>query len=167
MRGEGYELHKLSPVLDELLQIVDASYTANGEIQMDYTRFRQCLRESKAGLDRLGIYLPSLNEGGSGAVFHTALRRVAACARIGDYAGAKRATGVYRTTTPPPTTNFKPAKPRRTSTREIPRSAYQSVAHKPSWCQVLLGEYLQNLTGRLVVVGVIAALIWLAVQCAG
>ena len=89
MRGERYQLHLLSPVLNEMLQIIDVSYTVNGEIHMDYTRFNQLLPEARDGLGRLGIQLPNLNEGGDGTIFNRELRRITACARVGDIAEAR------------------------------------------------------------------------------
>ena len=78
------------PVLQEMLMLLDTSYTVNGEIEMDYTRFTSLLYEARNDLGRLGIQLPNVNEGGDGAIFHQTLRRVAECARVGDISGARR-----------------------------------------------------------------------------
>ena len=84
------DLIETAPILDEMLEILDASYVVNGEIQMDYARFDQLLPQARSRLGRLGIQLPNLNEGGSGAYFHQTLRMVADRARVGDVLGAKR-----------------------------------------------------------------------------
>ena len=90
MGGEdAVQLLDVAPVLDEMLAILDASRTVNGEIQMDYARFTFLLQEARSRLGRLGIQLPNLNEGGDGAIFHQTLRRVADRARSGDVAGAR------------------------------------------------------------------------------
>ena len=85
-------LRRIAPVLVEMLQIVDASYVVNGEIQMDYTRFKQCRDESVSELSRLGIRLPPLNQGGDGAIFKRTLRQITDSTKTGDLAGARRAT---------------------------------------------------------------------------
>ncbi len=153
MRGENHKILQLSPVLDEMLQIIDASYVSNGEVQMDYGRFRVLHRQAREGLGRLGIQLPNLNEGGNATRFNRELRRIAHHARIGDYSGAKRRP-VPQPVSPPIQRQHQP-------TRVIVQE------HRPSWWQVVLGQFLQNLAGRLVFFGVLAVVLWLAVQCVG
>ena len=98
VRRDKDELRSLSPVLDEMLMILEASYVLNGEIELDYTRFRVLLDEARSGLGRLGIQLPNLNEGGDGAIFRETLRRIGYHARIGDVAGARRTQRPVRKT---------------------------------------------------------------------
>ena len=89
---ESDRLLAISPTLDEMLVMIDASHSVNGEILMDYTRFRQCLDEARRELALLDISLPCLNEGGDAAIFHRTLRRVAAYAQKGDVTGARHAS---------------------------------------------------------------------------
>ena len=109
-----------------MLAILDASYVVNGEIEMDYTRFRECHQEARNRLGRLGIQLPSLNEGGDSAIFKHTLEQITYYASIGDYAGARRATSatpadvVQKSTVPTPP----PRQPQPQTARADTRSEY-------------------------------------------
>lgn len=158
MRGENNQLRLLSPVLDEMLQIIDASYVANGEVQMDYTRFRVLHQQARNGLGRLGIQLPALNEGGNATIFNRELRRIAHHARIGDYAGARR--GAYTKHSSQAADPTPPAK-----RPEPVRQSQPAREHDPGCCVAVISNYLQNITARVVAAAVVAALLWLVVQC--
>ncbi len=85
------QLLRASQSIDRMLMEIDASYTANGEIVMDYDSFDEHHYIARQTLGSLGIKLPSLNAGGDGKTFHRTLKRIAAYARKGDINGARDA----------------------------------------------------------------------------
>ncbi len=88
---ETERLYALSPNMEEMLNIIDASHVVGGELEMDYVRFNKLLGETRRELRSLRIYLPDLNEGGNGAIFRRTLKEIAECAWVADVEGARRA----------------------------------------------------------------------------
>ena len=88
---ETERLYALSPNLEEMLNIIDASHVVDGELEMDYVRFNKLLSEARRELRTLRIYLPALNEGGNSATFRRTLKEITECAWVADVEGARRA----------------------------------------------------------------------------
>lgn len=80
----------LAPALDALATMLDQSYVVDGEIHLDYARFRMLLYNLRDGLRVLDVYLPELNEGGTGTEFKFAVKPLSLLARDGELEKAQQ-----------------------------------------------------------------------------